>query len=263
MREIFDPLDVTFAPIHTKRTFEEICKRIRDKLADGSLKPGDKLPAERTLALQLGVGRNVLREALRSLEMAGVLRLQKGVKGGAFIRNGNPERMNGVLKDMLNLGSFSVEELTETRVHVQGLVIRLACKRATTTDFEALKKNIDRAEVLTREGKNLDRVECSREFFRLLANSAHNRVLAMLAHSLTDLTMGFVYARIAAGGAPYPRLIEKRRRFFKALAARDAEEAVRLMSSHLGSMHRIMKADLATTAPQLRLANNRTTGTDF
>lgn len=74
-----------FRPIHTKRAFEEICARIREQLALGVLKPGDKLPAERDLAQQLGVSRNVLREALRSLEMAGVLRLQKGVKGGAFV----------------------------------------------------------------------------------------------------------------------------------------------------------------------------------
>ena len=65
----------------SRRTFEEICERIREQLALGVLKPGDKLPRERDLAEQLGVSRNVLREALRSLEMAGLLRLQKGVKG--------------------------------------------------------------------------------------------------------------------------------------------------------------------------------------
>lgn len=76
-----------FRPIRTRRAFEEICERIREQLALGVLKPGDKLPPERDLAQQLGVSRNVLREALRSLEMAGVLRLLKGVKGGAFIQD--------------------------------------------------------------------------------------------------------------------------------------------------------------------------------
>ena len=70
----------TFKPIHTRRTFEEICERIREQLALGVLKPGDKLPAERELAQQLCVSRNVLREALRSLEMAGVLKLPKGCR---------------------------------------------------------------------------------------------------------------------------------------------------------------------------------------
>src|SRR6201987_4139617 len=60
------PASPTFRPIHTRRAFEEICGRIREQLALGVLKPGDKLPPERDLAQQLGVSRNVLREALRS-----------------------------------------------------------------------------------------------------------------------------------------------------------------------------------------------------
>ena len=117
-----NPATTAFAPIHTRRAFEEICQRIRDQLGAGQLKPGDKLPAERELALQLGVGRNALREALRSLEIAGIVRLQKGVKGGAFIREGNTGQMNQVMQDMLSLGSITVEELTEARVHIQDLV---------------------------------------------------------------------------------------------------------------------------------------------
>src|SRR6185295_7099104 len=112
------PTSLRFQPIHVRRAFEEICERIREQLALGVLKPGDKLPPERELAQQLGVSRNVLREALRSLEMAGVLRLLKGVKGGAFIQEGDTSRMNDVMRDMLSLGTISVRELSEARVHV-------------------------------------------------------------------------------------------------------------------------------------------------
>ena len=121
----------TFEPIRTRRAFEEICDRIRAQIAAGTLRPGDKLPPERELAEQLGVGRNALREALRSLEIAGIVRLQKGTKGGAFIQAGDASRMDEVVRDMLSLGSISVAELTEARVHIQDLVVRLACERAT------------------------------------------------------------------------------------------------------------------------------------
>ena len=117
------------------------------------LKPGDKLPPERDLAQQLGVSRNVLREALRSLEMAGVLRLQKGVKGGAFIQEGDTSRMNDVMRDMLSLGTISVRELSEARVHVLDLVVRLACVNARQADLDALEGNIERTELATREGR--------------------------------------------------------------------------------------------------------------
>jgi len=62
-----------FAPIRTKRVFEEICEQVRREMAAGSLRPGDKLPPERELALKLGVSRAAVREALRSLEIAGVV----------------------------------------------------------------------------------------------------------------------------------------------------------------------------------------------
>jgi DNA-binding FadR family transcriptional regulator len=231
-----------FAPIQTRRAFEEICQRIREQLAAGVLKPGDKLPAERDLAQQLGVGRNALREALRSLEIAGIVRLQKGVKGGAFIRDGDSGRMNQVVQDMLSLGSISVDELTEARVHIQDLVVRLACERATRADWDALQANIDRTEAVTRAGRFLERIECSREFYRLLAAATRNQMLSMIVHSLTEVLMQFVYRRVAAGGRPQPRLVAKRREFLAALRSRDAGRAALLMKTHLQSVHRLLQA---------------------
>ena len=238
-----------FEPIHTRRAFEEICDRIRAQIAAGTLRPGDKLPAERELALQLGVGRNALREALRSLEIAGIVRLQKGAKGGAFIQAGDADRMNDVVRDMLSLGSISVAELTESRVHIQDLVVRLACERATRADLDALEANIDETERVTAAGRYLERVECSREFYRLLVACAHNQVLAMMVRSVTEILMQFVYGRVAAGGKPQPRLVEKRRAFLAALRARDAELATRLMRTHLVSVHRLLEPFADASSP--------------
>ena len=233
----------SFAPIRTRRAFEEICGSIRARIGDGRLRPGDKLPPERELALQLGVGRNALREALRSLEIAGIVRLQKGAKGGAFIREGDSARMDQVVSDMLSLGSISVADLTESRVHILDLVVRLACERATRADLEALDANVARTEAMTVAGKYLERVECSREFYRLLVAASHNQVLAMIVRSITEILMEFVYARVAAGGKPQPRLVEKRRAFIAALRARDPATATRLMRSHLESVHRLLGGD--------------------
>ena len=230
----------SFQPIKTLRAFEEICGTIRAQIADGRLRPGDKLPAERELAQQLGVGRNALREALRSLEIAGIVRLQKGAKGGAFIRAGDGERMDQVVSDMLSLGSITVADLTESRVHILDLVVRLACERASRADLETLDANIARTEEMTSAGRYLDRVECSREFYRVLVAAAHNQVLTMIVRSITEILMQFVYARVAAGGKPQPRLVEKRREFVAALRARDSEKATRLMRAHLVSVHRLL-----------------------
>jgi GntR family transcriptional regulator, transcriptional repressor for pyruvate dehydrogenase complex len=251
---------VTFRPIHARRAFEEICERIREQLALGVLKPGDKLPPERDLARQLGVSRNVLREALRSLEMAGILRLRKGVKGGAFIREGDTGRMNEVMRDMLSLGTISVRELSEARINVIDLVVRLACVAARQRDFEALEANIARTDTATREGRLLDRVECSREFYRLLAESTGNKVIAMMVNSVTEIHMRFVYAKVASSGAATPRLTDKRRQFLAALRARDVTAATRLMRIHVESVQRMLELDPGSMSLHVALAEVRQPG---
>src|ERR1700733_9537565 len=245
---------VTFRPIRTRRALEEICERIREQLALGVLKPGDKLPPERDLARQLGVSRNVLREALRSLEMAGILRLRKGVKGGAFIQEGDTSRMNEVMRDMLSLGTISVRELSEARINVIDLVVRLACVNARQRDFEALEANIERTDLATHEGRLLDRVECSREFYKLLAESTGNKVIAMITNSVTEIHMRFVYAKVASSGAATPRLTDKRRQFLSALRARDVAVATRLMRIHLESVQRVLESDPGSMSLYVALA---------
>jgi GntR family transcriptional regulator, transcriptional repressor for pyruvate dehydrogenase complex len=246
-----------FRPIHTRRAFEEICERIREQLALGVLKPGDKLPPERDLAQQLGVSRNVLREALRSLEMAGVLRLLKGVKGGAFIQEGDTSRMNGVMRDMLSLGTISIRELSEARVYVLDLVVRLACANARQSDIDALEANIERTELATKEGRLLDRVECSREFYRLLGNSTRNKVIAMIMDSVTEIHMRFVYAKVASSGVAMRRLAERRRQLVSAIAGKDASLASRLMRAHLEAVQKMLEQDPGAMSLHVALAEVR------
>src|ERR1700756_4820229 len=248
------PAAPSFRPIHTRRAFEEICERIREQLALGQLKPGDKLPPERDLAQQLGVSRNVLREALRSLEMAGVLRLQKGVKGGAFVQAGDTSRMNVVMRDMLSLGTISVSELSEARVHVLDLGVRLACTNARQSDFEALEANVERTDIATREGRLLDRVECAREFYKLLAEASGNKVIAMIMDSVTEIHMRFVYAKVASSGVAMARLVERRRQFLSALRERNVSSATRLMRSHLAAVQRMLEQDPGAMSLQVALA---------
>ncbi len=187
----------TFKPIHTRRTFEEICERIREQLALGVLKPGDKLPAERELAQQLGVSRNVLREALRSLEMAGVLRLQKGVKGGAFIQAGrHPPHERASMRDMLSLGTISVRELSEARSMCSTSWCSWPARMRAGPTWMRWKPTSS-GPSCDQEGRLLDRVECSREFYKLLAASTGNKVIADDQWTpVTEIHMRFVYANV-------------------------------------------------------------------
>jgi GntR family transcriptional repressor for pyruvate dehydrogenase complex len=244
---------LTFEPIKKRRAFEEVCERIRHQLSVGALRPGDKLPAERELAQQLGVSRSALREALRSLEIAGIVTLRKGVTGGAFIRPGDPTSMTRVMQDLVHLGSISLDDLTEARLLIQTAVIRLACERATDADIQAIEKNIDNTAEMTRLGRHEDRIRYATEFYRLLALATRNEILTMLVDALTDILLRFL--RGMAGGAPQPGLVESRRRFFRHLKARNADKAAQEIENHLTKLHKLLTQYYSP--PQPETANKR------
>lgn len=226
-------------PLKTKpRAFEEICERIRAQLASGKLKPGDKLPPERELSERLKVSRAALREALRTLEIAGVIMLRKGVKGGAFVQAGDPANMTRVIQDLVHLGAISLGDLTEARLLIQSGVVRLACERATAEDIEAIGRNIERTAEMSRLGQADERRAAIAEFYRLLALATHNEILKILVDSLTDILVRFL--RGVSGGTELPGLVAHRRRFLKHLRARDAARASREMDSHLNKLHRVL-----------------------
>ena len=70
-----------FQPVRTRRGLAAVCDRIREQLLSGELKPGDQLPGERELAERFGIGRAAARDALRSLEVSGVVEARKGIQG--------------------------------------------------------------------------------------------------------------------------------------------------------------------------------------
>lgn len=148
-----------------------------------------------------------------------------------------------------------MRELSEARIHVLDLVVRLVCANARQADFQALEANIERTELATREGRLLDRVECSREFYKLLALAAGNKVIAMIVDSVTEIHMRFVYAKVASSGAATPGLAEKRRQFLAALRARDVAAAGRLMRSHLESVQRMLETDPGSMSLHVALAD--------
>lgn len=82
MSDASDKPKATYAPVHTRRAFEEVTDQIRGQIARGALGPGDRLPSERDLAEQFSLSRNTVREALRALEIAGILELKKGPPAG-------------------------------------------------------------------------------------------------------------------------------------------------------------------------------------
>jgi GntR family transcriptional regulator, transcriptional repressor for pyruvate dehydrogenase complex len=223
-----DPTD--FAAIAPARAVDEIAAQVRDMVASGRLKPGDRLPAERELATRLRVSRNTLREALRALEHAGIVEMRKGATGGAFVRSGSPAVIVNGLRDLYHLGAISPEQLTEARIWLSEIVVRIACERATEESLLELEKNIEAAKVAEAEGNFDERARFNREFHVLLARSTRNPIMAITTESVMAVFAQFI-ARI--GPSENAFILPSRRRFMKHLRARDATAAVEEMAKTL------------------------------
>lgn len=229
----------SFRRVKTPRAFEDIAEQIRSELATGRLQAGDRLPPERSLAEQFGVSRNTLREALRSLEHAGLLFLKKGVTGGSYIKESTGEAVIAGLIDLYHVGAIQPKHLTEARIIVGTEVARLACVRRTKEDLAKLEKNVDAAELATASGDMEQRAEIHNEFHRLLARTTRNPVLIILTDALMDMTRAFVNA---IGYQPNAYVLPSRRRLLAALHARETEAAAKEMK---GMLMRLQRSHLA------------------
>ena len=103
----------TAAPsVRPLRAFEDTVARIRALILEDGMGPGAKLPAERALAARLGVNRHTLREALRTLEISGIIQLKRGAHGGAFLLDPEGDRHAGVLGRAMRFTDVSVTDLS-------------------------------------------------------------------------------------------------------------------------------------------------------
>lgn len=239
-----------FQSIKTKRVFEEICLQIRGMLASGNLSAGDKLPSERDLAIRFNVSRPAVREALRSLEISGIIELKTGAKGGAFILDGNSGLLTRSIQDLLLLGSLSSDGLLEARELIHEIVVRLACERGEEEDWLAIEENIREIEGLGASKEDLPaRVEAGFTYFRLIARATHNEVLTILIESLSDIVRAMINQ---VGAVARPELVPVRWRLLKYLRARDPKNAMKEMSHFLGVVHKGLSVESPTRASASR-----------
>lgn len=235
---------VVFKPLR-KRTFEEVSAQIREQISSGGLREGDKLPPERQLAESLGVSRNTVREALRSLEHAGLIELKPGAAGGAYIANGGVNAIKVAFGDMMSLGTLSAQDLMEARIVLGREVARMACLRYTESDMVAMQMNVDQMIAAAAAGDLKLRVHHSVDFHRILARAAGNPVLAIMTSVLVDITLNFVRV---LGEMPNEFAIESRQRMLQYLRERDVDKVLQEYTEYMQKALRNYMRDLQLDA---------------
>lgn len=223
-----------FSSARPHRAFDLIIAQIRAMLQSGQLKPGDRLPPERELAEQMEVSRNTVREAIRMLEISGLVTVRPGSGGGAFVARPDSAVVARQLSDALNLTDVSLGDITETRLWLESIVVRIACERMTDDDLAALEANVDLAEELTAGEDWSRRAEVHIDFHKILVGATQNPLLIFLMNSVLELLPPIIEA---VGPSRDSAVMTSRRRLMEKLRERDADGAVAEMEKHLQRLH--------------------------
>lgn len=216
-----------------------VITKIKELISSGSLKPGDKLPSERKLSEQFGVGRTNIREALHKLEFYGIIKTLP--QSGSVINGLDINTLNGMISDVLNLQEYDFYSLVETRLVLEMNAIKLCAERATKKDIEKIAKAhedfVNSFNSNEREGSDF-------AFHRAIAEGSHNLVFrAMLLIIIPDILKIYRQDSICA---PNPALIEQHYNMVEAIRNRDGELASQLMEQHLKGVVQFAKSKLNT-----------------
>ncbi|MBS0407366.1 MAG: FadR family transcriptional regulator [Proteobacteria bacterium] len=220
----------SFKPVRAQRAFEVICEQIRDRISRGELRPGDRLPGEKELAEQFNISRTTVHEAMRSLEVIGLVEVRTGINGGAFIHSGNASGIRQVVQDMVALGQVSIANVTEARVELMATAIRLACERATQEDLEAIEADIVYHTELFENGGGSRNSKSVIRFYELIARATHNSIIVMMVEALSEVIRGLL---AQVGPNPRKDIMSVRRNVLLLMRKRNAQAAAEAMTKHL------------------------------
>ncbi|OAN98984.1 hypothetical protein A8B75_19510 [Sphingomonadales bacterium EhC05] len=222
----------------TSRTFESVKARILEQIRTGKLMVGDRLPPERELASSLAVGRSAVREALRSLEVAGVLRFKRGSGGGAFVRDSGSDGIEDSIRTMLILGRLPLMDLLDLRASLLAQCARLGAQRGTHEDFERLDSVIEELEIVVSSSQDqIMGIGPATEFYRLAARSTHNPLMVLLVSAIANLVAEML---VTLKHRPRKDSVTARREMLAAMRAGSADDAARVIRLHSDDTNKLL-----------------------
>jgi GntR family transcriptional repressor for pyruvate dehydrogenase complex len=226
-----------FQEIAIEKPADLIIRQIRALISSGKLRPGMRLPSERVLAERLGVGRGHIREALTRLEFYGILKTipQKGT----IVASLGVEALEGLISNLLATQSPDFDSLMEVRALLEVHSARLAARRASEEDLEAVTRAFE--DFRGRADTGHRALEEDHLFHLKIAESTGNSVL----HSLIGLITPDIIALSRTGaeevGERVRSTVGEHERILASLRSRDPEAAAAAMEEHMKMAHRRRK----------------------
>lgn len=235
------PLD----PPRRKRT-DEIVDAIKRMIVQHGLGPGDRLPQERDLIAQFSASKGTIREALKSLEVQGLISVRTGPGGGAFIERMSEGRAMSLLSNFLFAKNLSIANIYEMR---KVLEPQLAASATANIDEAGLKRL--EAIIQIYDHEPADQTErwnqrmAELDFHGVVAEYSDNPILAFTCRFLQRLLKDLTVARdIYVRPEPVSRAsgIQHQRDVIKAMRLRDADTAAAILKEHMKEAEQHMLA---------------------
>jgi GntR family L-lactate dehydrogenase operon transcriptional regulator len=241
------PPDAESAP-GGARLSDRVAAQLRALIAERRLQPEQRLPAERALALELGVSRTALREAIAQLASQGLLRARAG--GGTYVQRPHTpeERVVAPLQPFLPLLQGDPEyrfDVLETRHALEGATAWHAALRATDADRARIAAAFEAMLQAHAQGDAAAEARADADFHLSIAEAAHNRVLLQVMRGLFDLLQTNISQsrhKLFQSPRTFAPLLAQHRALRDAILAGEPEQARDAAHAHLAFVHTSLRS---------------------
>lgn len=221
-----------FSSVKPNKVSEHITEQIRRAIFEGRLKPGDKLPPEKKLVETFDVSKATLREALRSLEVLGFLKIRKGVSGGAFVTEIDMKKASDSFSNFLLFKNLSLSNLSEVRLILEPYVAEKAALAINDEGLKRLEKLNKECDIILKKNIPIESRKNEIEFHRIIGTVTGNPILMFILDFVENLLIDT--KEILQPGKEFSlKVLNAHKRIYKALLGRDSEKTREEMIKHV------------------------------
>lgn len=222
--------DVRLTPIQVPKASDILADDLRERILRGELPEGTALPAERDLVAQTRMSRATVREALRILEVQGLVSVRTGRSGGAFVQRLGEESVASTVSLLIRGRQVRLAALLETREAVEPACAQLAAKYRTDADIETLRRA---NEAIAAEGTITDFLQANVDWHIGVATASHNELLIGFMSALSRAIYAATDNQSFINASVRQTTAQAHRSITEAIAKGDAAAAVRRMTRHV------------------------------
>jgi GntR family transcriptional repressor for pyruvate dehydrogenase complex len=224
------PTDSLTPVVRTTLT-ADICRKMVSQLIRGTWSEGERIPAERELCQKLGVGRASLREALKALEIMGMIETRLG--DGTYVCKRSDFFSRPLLWAIASSSEADARELIEARTLIEVELAGLAAEHATAENLKELGEYLDLMEKTKKSPEEF--VQADVNFHLAIGRASSNSILMNALHLIRNLLQQWILSAVAINGVP-EKACAQHKRMLLAIKNRDGVKARKEMQKHLQAM---------------------------